>query len=575
MESRKDVYASWWARTAPEVSYDPPAGDAEADVVVVGGGMAGLCTAWELARAGRSVIVAEADRIASGVTGHTNAKLSALQGMTYARLASVFGPEAARLHAASQQEAVERIGAAADGLNIDCDWERADAFTFSLSGKREKNLRAETAAAANAGLAAEYVPPGQAPFAAARGAVRLRDQAQFHPGKFLHGLAEDLVARGGRIFEQTRVTALREGSPCRLETADGTRVTARDVVVATHYPVFDRALLFPRMTSHRELVVAAILPQGQDPRGMYLTDEENTRSLRTAPYQDGKRLLIVTGEKFTPGSGQIEERYQRLTAWALRHFPDAVPLHRWAAQDNWTTDGLPFVGRLHPAARHAYVATGFGGWGLSGGMMAGHLLTTLVNGGDLPWARLYDPRRLSVRREGRALLKQQADSARHFIGDRLTADSGSGSGSEILAPGRGKVIRRGACHYAVARDDDGTLRTLSARCTHLGCLVQFNDAERTWECPCHGSRFATDGSVLQGPASRPLKPANPGPDNRAAAQRPPCRPPCQRPWAPGPARAPTRHDRQPLSHRGTRSGLRGASASGRGSRGADAQRLER
>ncbi|MFE5852740.1 FAD-dependent oxidoreductase [Streptomyces sp. NPDC056500] len=504
------LYASWWTRTAPEVVYEPPPGDAEADVVVVGGGMAGICTAWELARAGRSVIVAEADRIASGVTGHTSAKLSALQGMTYTRLTAMFGPEAARLYATSQQEAVEQIGAAADGLGIDCDWERVDAFTFSLSGKREKSLRAETEAANAAGLPAEYVPPGQAPFNAARGAVRLPDQAQFHPGKFLHGLASDIVTRGGRIFEQTRVTGLHEGSPCRLETGRGTRLTAQDVVVATHYPVFDRALLFPRMASHRELVVAAPLPEEQDPRGMYLTDEENTRSLRTAPYQDGKRLLIVTGEKFTPGSGHVEERYDRLTAWALRHFPDAVPLYRWAAQDNWTTDGVPFVGRLHPAARHTSVATGFGGWGLSGGMMAARLLTSLITDGDLPWERLYDPRRLSLRREGGALLKQQTHTARHFIGDRLTADSDSSG--ENIDPGKGKVIRRGACHYAVSRDDDGTLHTLSARCTHLGCLVQFNDAERTWDCPCHGSRFAIDGSVLQGPATQPLKPATSVPD---------------------------------------------------------------
>lgn len=493
---------SYWLEAELKGAHPPPEHDEEADVAVIGGGMAGLCTAWEIARAGRSVILVEANRLGSGVTGHTTAKLSALQGLTYGHLRSAFGPRAAQLYAASQLQAVEQVGRVSAELGIDCDWERCDAYSYATREGGLDELRAEADAAEEAGLAAEFVPGTGLPFPVS-GAVRASGQAQFHPLKFLAGLVDDLTERGGRIVEGTRITGLKEGSPCRLSTSRGVRITARDVVVATHYPIFDRALLFARMASRRELVVTGLIPKELDPQGMYHTQEQRTRSVRTAPYDAERRLLIVTGEKFTPGAGQVRERYAHLSSWMREHFPTAEPVHRWAAQDNWTTDQIPFVGLLHPAARHTYVATGFGGWGLSGGVMAGRLLTSLIMGDELAWAPLYDPRRLHLLREGRTLAERQVDTARHFVGDRLSSPS-----SDRLADlprGSGAVVRRGARHLAVYREEDGSLRTLLARCTHLGCLVQFNDAERTWECPCHGSRFNTDGSVVQGPAVRPLQ----------------------------------------------------------------------
>lgn len=495
---------SLWTR-ADLPAYPSLQEDTEADVAVVGGGMAGVCTAWEAARAGRSVVLVEARRLGSGVTGHTTAKLSALQGLLYHHLRTAIGPEAARQYATSQTEAVEHAAWAIGELGIDCGWERVDAHTYATRPESEEELRAEAHAAREAGLAAEYVTGGLP--LDAHGAVRLADQAQFHPLQFLAGLADDLVAHGGRIHEGTRVTGLHEGSPCRLTTEQGCAVRARDVVVATHYPVFDRTLLFPRMTSHRELVVTGLIPTSDAPQGMYLTPEDRTRSLRTAPYDDEHRLLIVTGEKFGPGEGGVRGRYERLASWMLRHFPTARPTHRWAAQDNWTSDRVPFVGPGHAAARHVYVATGFGGWGLTGSLMAGRLLNSLIVGGDTagqpPWAQLYDPRRFHMRREGHALLEQQSHTLRHFVGDRLT--SAEPAATADIAPGEGAVIRDGLHHEAVHRSADGKVHAVNARCTHLGCLVQFNDAEQTWECPCHGSRFTPDGDVLQGPAVHPLK----------------------------------------------------------------------
>ncbi len=253
----------------------------------------------------------------------------------------------------------------------------------------------------------------------------------------------------------------------------------------------------------RELVVAAAIAADRDPHGVYITPEQNTRSVRTAPYQDGQRLLIVTGEHFTPGAGEVSERWERLAAWTRERFPAAEIAYRWATQDNTSTDQIPFVGPFHPGAKNVYVATGFGGWGMSTGVMAGHLLTATVLGQELPWAGLYDPRRLHPVREAGPMAKLQGRVAARFAGDRLR--SSDVDSVEDITAGSGAVLRVGGEQRAVYRDEAGALHAVSARCTHLGCIVHFNDAERAWECPCHGSRFAVDGSIIQGPANKPLE----------------------------------------------------------------------
>lgn len=497
-------HQSYWMETAPPGALHPPLdSDLTVDVAVIGAGIAGLSTAWELARAGRRVAVLEADRIAAGVTGHTTAKLSVLHTLVYARLRRTRGPEAAKLYARSQTDAVRRAAEVAEQLGVDCDWEDTASFTYAQEPSATQELKAEAEAAREAGLPAEYVTETGLPFPVA-GAVRVSEQAQFHPRKYLLALAEDLVRQGGVIHERTRVVDLEEGEPCTLRTEGGARVRADDVVVATHYPVFDRALLFTRLSPRRELVLTAPIPAGLDPDGMFITPEQGTRSVRTAPYDEGQRLLIVTGEHFTPGTADVNARFDRLADWAREHFGDLAFTHRWATQDNDSTDSVPLVGPLHAGSRHAYVATGFGGWGMSGGIMAGRLLERLITGQKSDWSDLYDPRRIrSVVGEAPTFLKTQAKVARHFVGDRLT--SVAGGSVDDIERGDGAVVRVGGHRCAVYRDEDGGLHAVSARCTHLGCLVAFNSAERAWECPCHGSRFTPDGDIVQGPALRPLE----------------------------------------------------------------------
>ncbi|WP_395758441.1 FAD-dependent oxidoreductase [Streptomyces althioticus] len=495
---------SYWLNTAPGGERRPALADnLDVDVAVIGGGIAGLCTAWELARAGRGVAVLEADRLAAGVTGHTTAKVTALHSLVYDKLRRTRGSEGARLYARSQAEAIERTAGVVEELGVACEWERRASYTYVTDADRVDEVRAEARAAREAGLPASFVTETGLPFPVA-GAVEVPEQAQFHPRKYLLALADDIEAHGGLLFEDTTVLGLEEGEPCRLSTSTGASVTARDVVVATHYPVFDRALLFTRLSPRRELVVAGPVPAELDPAGMYITPYGGSRSVRTAPYGDdaSRRLLVVTGEHFTPGTGDTRARFDRLARWARRHFPGVELTHFWATQDNDPTDTVPLVGPLHQGAGHTYVATGFGGWGMSGGMMAGRLLTARITGGECAWADLYDPRRVaSAVREAPAFLKHQAQVAKHFVGDRLRPSPPV----EALPPGEGAVVRTESGRLAVYRDDDGALHAVSARCTHMGCLVDFNAAERAWECPCHGSRFDTEGNVVQGPATKPLE----------------------------------------------------------------------
>jgi glycine/D-amino acid oxidase-like deaminating enzyme/nitrite reductase/ring-hydroxylating ferredoxin subunit len=509
MTGRSGIDQSYWMESTAATAYPPLAEDADVDVVVIGGGIAGICTAWELTRAERRVAVLEADRILAGTTGYTTAKVSAQHTLIYADLLESVGLDGARRYARSQQDAVGHVERTADELGIDCDLERLPAFTYVESDDAVGAIRAEVEAAQQAGLAASFVTETGLPFGVA-GAIRVEDQAQFHPRRYLLALAEAATRRGAAIYERTRAVGLDEGEPCRVTTERGSVVAARDVVVATHYPVFDRAVLFARLVPRRELVVAAVIPAERDPGGMFISQEEGTRSVRTAPFGDGQRLLIVTGETFKPGapdSGPVGERFERLAAWARERFGVDQLAYRWAAQDNDTTDRIPYVGPFHPGARHVYVATGFGGWGMSNGVMSGRLLAARITGDDLPWAELYDPRRLRPVKEAGPLLKAQASVVRHFVGDRLRSSHVDSVGE--IEPGTGAVVRIGGERCAVFRDEHGAVHLVSARCTHLGCIVHFNDAERAWECPCHGSRFAVDGTVLHGPANRPLERRDP------------------------------------------------------------------
>jgi glycine/D-amino acid oxidase-like deaminating enzyme/nitrite reductase/ring-hydroxylating ferredoxin subunit len=490
---------SLWLDTAQAPARREPPLPREADVLVLGAGIAGMTTAVLLAEAGRSVLVLEAAEIGSGVTGHTTAKLTAQHELIYHRITSRFGAAAAASYGASQLAALEWVAGTAARHGIECDLERVDSHVYATDPGQLDTLRTEAEAAATAGLPADLVEDVDLPVGAV-GAVRFRDQAQFDPRKWLLGLATALEDAGGRIVEGVRATGIQEGKPSIVRTTAGA-VRAADVVVTTHYPIFDRGLFFARLEPTRDLVVAG--PATTRVTGTYL-DADSHHSVRTAPgAAPGERYAIVGGEHYRVGDHvDVEARYERLAAWAREHVGLTEVRYRWSAHDMSTVDGVPYVGRYHPRASHLWVATGFGQWGMTGGTAAGLLLRDLVQGEENASAELFDPNRVNLRGTGK-LLSANATVAKFLAGDHVRALRAPGI--DDLAPGQAVVTQRGAQMVAAYRDDSGALHAVNARCTHLGCLVSFNNAERSWDCPCHGSRFDVDGQVLHGPAVRPLK----------------------------------------------------------------------
>jgi glycine/D-amino acid oxidase-like deaminating enzyme/nitrite reductase/ring-hydroxylating ferredoxin subunit len=472
--------------------------DLHVDVAVVGGGIVGATAALRLAERNVRVALIEADRVGHGVTGHTTAKLSSLHGLTYASMRRGHGDRTARAYGALNEAGIATVVRLVAGLGIDCDLERKPNFTYAESPDLVEKIEAEVEAARALGLPASQTDETDLPFAVA-GSVRFADQADFHPYRYVTGLARAAEAAGAQIFERSRVVGL-EGSSPRLEA--GPMVRSDRTILATHIPFADRALMFARCHPERSYAIA-LRVRDRLPQGMYLSADEPVRSIRSHPFADGERL-IVAGESHRTGAGDEPERYRALEEWARERWDVEEVEHRWSAQDNMPVDGLPFIGRLWPFSDRVLFATGFRKWGLAMGTSAAEALAGIASGGASEDWRAFAPERLNPVASAREFISHNSVSAADFVLDRARPHTGDLE----LAPDGGRIVRSGLGLAAVYRDADGGLHAHSARCTHLGCIVRWNSAERSWDCPCHGSRFnATSGEVIQGPAVRPLAPS--------------------------------------------------------------------
>ena len=446
----------------------------------------------------------DAKRVARGVTGYTTAKVTSGHGAMYASIASSFGDDGARTYAEANQAALEWIADRVKGESIDCDFERVANYVYAETAEEAQMLRDEAEAEQRAGLPASFVDETPLPFDVA-GAVRLENQAQFHPLKYLLALVAALAGDGSHVFENTRAVRVHRGEPHRIEAGDG-EIRAVDVIVATHIPFLDRGLFFAKAHPHRSYALTIPIGADRAPEGMFINAGTPTRSIRVVADGD-RRLLLVGGEGHKPGEEpDTEGRYRTLEAFARERFEvDGEVTHRWSTQDYLSVDRVPYVGRVTRRSRHLLTATGYGKWGLTNGTVAAHILADDVLGRPNPWASLYDAKRLKPKASAKKLVVENAKVARHLVGDRFAV--AKRDAADALQPGEGVVIRAGLHHVAVSRADDGSLQRVSAACTHLGCLVAWNPAELSWDCPCHGSRFTAQGTVIQGPAVSDLTPA--------------------------------------------------------------------
>ena len=433
---------SVWKETANIRSFPKLERDLNTDVLIIGGGMAGVLTAFLLEQAGVECILCEAETLGSGTTANTTAKITSQHGLIYDKLIREFGERKAKLYYRANEEAISAFRMLCK--TIDCDFEQKDNYIYTLDD--DLKIEREMCALEKLGIPAVCTTAENLPFEVA-GAIKFSNQAQFHPLRFLFGLQKGL-----RIFEHTRVRELKKAEDGILAVTSGGTVRAKRVVVATHFPFLNKhGAYFLKQYQHRSYVIA--LENAPDPGGMYLDDDESGFSFRT--YRD---LLFIGGGSHRtgkPGGG-----YRVLTDFAARYFPKSTAAYAWAAQDCMTLDSVPYIGRYASGTGGLFVATGFNKWGMTGSMVAARLLRDILTGADSPYTELFSPAR------------------------------------SILRP----ALFSNAVQSVVA-----LLTPTAPRCPHLGCALHWNAEERSWDCPCHGSRFAEDGTLLDNPATGDLK----------------------------------------------------------------------
>jgi glycine/D-amino acid oxidase-like deaminating enzyme/nitrite reductase/ring-hydroxylating ferredoxin subunit len=495
-----------WPATAEVPSFPPLAEDLDTEVCIVGAGIAGLSTAYHLARAGRRVVVVDDNPIGGGETGRTTAHLSSAFDDRFHEVERLHGARGAQLTFESHMAAINRIEAIVREEGIDCDFTRLDGYLFLGGADGPELLQREAEAAQRAGHSdVELLARLPFDFWSSGPCLRFPNQGQFHVLKYVAGLARAVVRDGGRIFTGSHVSEIDTSSDRpSVRTDDGRTVRADALVVATNSPVNDWVALHTKQAPYRTYVIGVRVPQGAVPLGLYWDSPDPYHYVRLQRDAEGD-VLVVGGEDHKTGQeSDMEERWRCLEEWTRERFPMAGAVaYRWSGQVLEPVDYLGFIGEDPAGQSNVYIATGDSGQGMTHGTIAGILLTDLIVGRDNPWAALYDPSRKTL---GAALefAKENLNVAAQY---RDYVTPGEVDSADEIAPGSGAVVRRGAKKVAVYRAPDGAVVERSAVCTHLWCIVHWNDAEKSWDCPCHGSRFAPTGEVLNGPAAAPLEPA--------------------------------------------------------------------
>jgi glycine/D-amino acid oxidase-like deaminating enzyme/nitrite reductase/ring-hydroxylating ferredoxin subunit len=507
---------SFWERTAGKFRSAPLAENLITDVCIVGAGIAGVTTAYLLAREGRHVVLIDDGPVGGGMTGRTTAQFVALVDDGYDKIEQMMGDECARLCAESQVAAIDRVESILNTERIDCDFERIDGYVFLPPGGSVTDLKRELDAARRAGLRdverVDRLPIGKFN---TDGVLRIPRQAQFHPLKYLNALAQKIFDLGGRVFTGTRVVKVEDGDRVKIESWDGHTITAQAAVVATNCPINDRVIIHSKQAPYATYVICLRVNTKIGHALLWdtaMTAEDEKQKLGPIPYHyvrlardEQGDVLMVGGEDHKSGqASDCKQRFAKLERWARNHFSFVGDVtDRWSGQVMEPVDGVAYIGK-NPGDKNVYVVTGDSGNGMTHGTIAGMLIVDLIAGRKNRWAKLYNPSRKTLKPT--FVADYVAENANVVAQFRDYVTSGDETAADKIKNGEGAVLRDGAKKIAAYRDDSGTLHEFSAVCPHLKCLVRWDVCEKTWDCPCHGSRFDALGRVLNGPAISDLEP---------------------------------------------------------------------
>ncbi len=489
-----------WGVNSPLNSYPPLNENMTADVVIVGGGITGITTAYLLSSAGKKVILLEANRLLNGTTGHTTAKITAQHDLIYDELLNHFGKDLAKGYYTANHEAVQFIKQTIEKLSISCSYTEEDAYLYASTEKSARKLSNEMRAYQKLGIHGEFV--NRLPFdLSIKAAIIMKNQAQFDPIAYLTPLVQKVKEQGGQVFENTVAIDIEKGLNPIVLTKNGAKISCQTVIACTHFPFYDgNALYFSRMYAERSYVIAAKTKKPY-PGGMYLSVDHPKRSLRSHTLS-GENIVLFGGESHKTGQGhRMSDHYHALKFFAEETFGLTEVLYRWSAQDLYTLDKLPYIGPVTKDEPNILIATGFHKWGMTNGTSAALLFRDYLLGKENSYFDLFAPSRFYADPSIKTFLVQNADVANQFVKGKLSFPTQK---ITDLQTNEAAVVRINGKKAGAYKDHQGLLHVVDTTCTHLYCDVKWNDDERTWDCPCHGSRFNIDGSVIEGPAEKPL-----------------------------------------------------------------------
>ena len=488
---------SLWLATTPKTNFSQLFSDLEVDVAIVGSGITGLTTALLLKREGKKVAVLEHSSASEGDSGQTTAHLTEIIDTRFYKIISDFGKKNAKLVAESGRVAIEQIENLAEELNVLCGFKRVPAYLYASQPEATEELKKEFKALKEVCGGIEWLSSAPLPFST-YGAIKVHDQAQFHPAHYLHALALAVSGDGSFVFENTRALKIQDGKPCVIETERG-KVKAKQVVVATHSPSSNKYTMQTKIAAYRTYAIAAHLTGKKPAEGLFWDTEDPYHYIREQGHQ-----WVIGGEDHKTGHKKdTMECFSNLRKYAKTHFHADEISHEWSGQVITPVDGLPYIGRS-PLAKNLYIATGFSGNGMTFGTLSGLIITDLIMKRKNPWEKLYRPRRIKPFAAAKDFIMENKDFPLCFVKDRLTANEVSSV--DEIGKGEGRKMQVGKRPVAVYRDEDGEIHSVTAVCPHMGCIVHWNPAEKSWDCPCHGARFSPKGKMLNGPAKLDLKP---------------------------------------------------------------------
>ncbi|CAG9622953.1 FAD-dependent oxidoreductase [Sutcliffiella rhizosphaerae] len=492
---------SYWRTSTTLSSFPTLKEDKRADVCVVGGGITGITTAYQLVQEGLKVILIDADQILNGTTGHTTAKVTAQHGLIYDEMMQHFGQEKAKLFYQANQDALHYIKDMVVKKRIDCDYHEQDAIIYSQSEDDDLKVLKEYEAYETLGINGElvYDIPLSLPV---KSVAVMKNQAQFHPLQYLQALVDEMVQNGTEIYEHTVATDVEESQGLSVVTKNGSKVSCDYIVAASHFPFYDgQGFFFTRMYAERSYILA-VKTEKTPPEGMYYSAGQPTRSLRYVTI-NGEKVALIGGEGHKTGQGKDTLKHYE----ALRTFGDEVLgvkeiLYRWSAQDLYTLDKIPYIGRINSGHPNIFIATGFRKWGMTSGTAAALLIQDIIMKRENKYEQLFSPSRFVADPSLKKFISTNMDVASHLINGKFEHPTKT---PDELGMDEGGVVNLNGRRAGAYKDENGELFCVDTTCTHLGCEVEWNHGDRSWDCPCHGSRFSIHGDVLEGPADKPLE----------------------------------------------------------------------